>query len=262
MAVAYGDILLCFCYIYLTQFYGGELSCTIQTNWYFLPAVQELVLHQLITRTMTDEKLSVIIADDHTLFINGLRMLLENEADIEILNVAGDGKELMGLLNTHKPGLILLDINMPGINGLEALRRIKAYHPKIKVIMLSTYNEEHLIEKARTGGAEGYLFKNVEKGELLSAMHAVWQGGSHFPQKAINVVSKFDEPDPFLKQFQLTKRELELLQLIKQNNTNQQMADRLHLSIYTVETHRKNIMQKLQLKNPVELTKFILQYNL
>lgn len=212
---------------------------------------------------MTAEKLSVIIADDHTLFINGLRMLLQNEPDIEILNVAGDGKELMHLLNTHKPDIILLDINMPGINGLEALKRIKTYHSKIKVIMLSTYNEDALIEKARTGGADGYLFKNVEKSELLQAMHTVWQGGTSFPKKAAETInSKFDEPDPFLKQFQLTKRELELLQLIKQNNTNQQMADKLHLSIYTVETHRKNIMQKLHLKNPVELTKFILQYNL
>ncbi len=212
---------------------------------------------------MSTEKLSVIIADDHTLFINGLRMLLQNEPDVEILNVAADGKELLSLLHAYTPELILLDINMPGINGLEALKRIKAYHPKIKVIMLSTYNEEQLIEKAKAGGADGYLFKNVDKTELLSAMHTVKQGGTHFPQKITHVAnSAFDEPDPFLKQFQLTKREMELLQLIKQNYTNQQMADRLFLSIYTIETHRKNIMQKLQLKNPVELTRFIMQYNL
>ncbi len=212
---------------------------------------------------MTTDKLSIIIADDHTLFINGLRLLLENEPDIAILNVAGDGKELLGLLNTEKPDMILLDINMPGINGLEALKRIKAYHPKIKVIMLSTYNEAHLIEKAKSGGANGYLFKNVEKAELLNAMHMVWQGGTSFPKKVTDESKNaFDEPDPFLKQFQLTRRELELLQLIKQNHTNQQMADKLFLSIYTVETHRKNIMQKLGLKNPVELTRFIMQYNL
>ena len=212
---------------------------------------------------MAEKKISVIIADDHTLFINGLRMLLENEPDIEILKVAADGKELMGLLNDNSPDVILLDINMPGINGLEALRRIKLYHHKIKVIMLSTYNEEHLIEKAKISGADGYLFKNVDKSELLNAMRTVFSGGTAFPQKAAQAVtSTFDEPDAFLKQFQLTKREIELLQLIKQNNTNQQMADKLFLSIYTVETHRKNIMQKLQLKNPVELTKFILQYNL
>jgi len=212
---------------------------------------------------MTEKKLSVIIADDHTLFINGLRMLLESEPDIEILKVAGDGKELMGLLNDNTPDIVLLDINMPGINGLEALRRIKLYHNKIKVIMLSTYNEEHLIGKAKTSGAEGYLFKNADKNDLLNAIRTVGDGGTVFPQKTpLAVASTFDEQDAFLKQFQLTKREMELLQLIKQNNTNQQMADKLYLSIYTVETHRKNIMQKLQLKNPVELTRFILQYNL
>jgi DNA-binding NarL/FixJ family response regulator len=210
----------------------------------------------------TAKKLSVIIADDHTLFINGLSMLLQTEPDIEILNIAANGKELLGLLHTHTPKLILLDINMPGMNGFDVLKRIKDYHPKIKVIMLSTYNEEHLIEKARAGGADGYLFKNAEKSELLTVMRLVSEGTACFPTKVPVVNSNFDEPDVFLKQFQLTKREVELLQFIKQDFTNQQMANHLHLSIYTVETHRKNIMQKLNLKNPVELTKFILQYNL
>lgn len=208
------------------------------------------------------QKLSVIIADDHTLFINGLCMLLQNEADIEIMNIAANGKEVMSLLHTHTPQLILLDINMPGINGFDVLKKVKAYYPKIKVIMLSTYNEEHLIEKAKAEGANGYLFKNAEKAELLQVMRSVAQGELCFPYKPQVVNSTFNESDTFLKQFQLTKRELELLQFIKQNYTNQQMANHLHLSIYTVETHRKNIMQKLNLKNPVELTRFILQYNL
>lgn len=208
------------------------------------------------------QKLSVIIADDHTLFINGLCMLLQNEADIEIMNIAANGKEVMSLLHTHTPQLILLDINMPGINGFDVLKKVKAYYPKIKVIMLSTYNEEHLIEKAKAEGANGYLFKNAEKAELLQVMRSVAQGELCFPYKPQIVNSTFNESDTFLKQFQLTKRELELLQFIKQNYTNQQMANHLHLSIYTVETHRKNIMQKLNLKNPVELTRFILQYNL
>ena len=211
---------------------------------------------------MTTEKLSVIIADDHTLFINGLSMLLQNEPDIEIMNIAANGKEVLGLLHTHTPTLVLLDINMPGINGFEVLKRIKAYYPKIKVVMLSTYNEEHLIEKAKATGADGYLFKNAEKDELLRVMRLVAQGQQCFPYKPPVVNSTFDDTDPFLKQFQLTKREAELLQFIKQNYTNQQMANHLHLSIYTVETHRKNIMQKLNLKNPVELTRFISQYNL
>jgi DNA-binding NarL/FixJ family response regulator len=211
---------------------------------------------------ITAEKLSVIIADDHTLFINGLCMLLQSEPDIEIMNIAANGKEVMSLLHTHAPRLLLLDINMPGMNGFDVLKRVKDYYPKIKVIMLSTYNEEHLIEKAKAGGADGYIFKNVEKDELLRVMRQVAQGQPCFPYKQPVINSTFGEPDVFLKQFQLTKREQELLQFIKQNYTNQQMANHLHLSIYTVETHRKNIMQKLNLKNPVELTKFILQYNL
>lgn len=211
---------------------------------------------------MTAEKISVIIADDHTLFINGLCMLLQNEPDIEIMNIAANGKEVLGLLHTNTPNLLLLDINMPGINGFEVLKRVKSYHPKIKVIMLSTYNEEHLIEKAKAAGANGYLFKNAEKSELLKAMRLVAQGELCFPYKQQVTNSTFNESDPFLKQFQLTKREAELLQFIKQDFTNQQMANHLHLSIYTVETHRKNIMQKLNLKNPVELTRFILQYDL
>ena len=211
---------------------------------------------------MTSEKLSVIVADDHTLFINGLCMLLQTEPDIEIMNIAANGREVLSLLNTQTPDLILLDINMPGINGFEVLKRVKYSYPKIKVVMLSTYNEEHLIEKAKAGGANGYMVKNADKSELINVIKLVSQGQSCFPYKAPAVSPAFDEQDPFLKQFQLTKRELELLQLIKENYTNQQMADKLHLSIYTVETHRKNIMQKLNLKNPVELTKFILQYNL
>lgn len=211
---------------------------------------------------MTTEKLTLIIADDHTLFINGLSMLLQTEPDIEIMAVAENGKDALRLLQTHNPALMLLDINMPGINGFEALKRIKAYHPNVKVIMLSTYNEEHLIEKAKENGADGYLFKNVEKDELLHVMRTVMQGEKCFPGKQAVINTPFDEPDNFLKQFQLTKRETELLQFIKQDYTNKQIADRLCLSIYTVETHRKNIMQKLNLKNPVELTRFILQYNL
>ena len=211
---------------------------------------------------MAEENISLIIADDHTLFIDGLCLLLGSEPGIEILTIAANGRELMNLLHTYAPDIILLDINMPGFNGFESLSRIKSLYPKIKVVMLSTYNEEHLIEKAKAGGANGYMFKNADKSELINAIRLVSQGQLCFPYKQPAASPAFDEQDPFLKQFQLTKRELELLQLIKQNLTNQQMADQLYLSIYTVETHRKNIMQKLNLKNPVELTKFILQYNL
>lgn len=208
------------------------------------------------------EKTKLIIADDHNLFLEGLLSMLTSERDMEVMAIANDGKELLELLHKNKPDVVLLDINMPGMNGIEAARILKRQYPSIKLVMLSTYNEEHLVEKAKTFGAHGYLLKNANKEELMQAIRQVNQGQRCFPVKKIVEPTRFSEIDPFLQQFNLTRREMELLQLIKQDLTNQQIADQLHLSIYTVETHRKNIMQKLKLKKTVELTRFIIQHNL
>lgn len=208
-----------------------------------------------------DNTIKLIIADDHLLFIDGLVSLLKEETDISIENIANDGKELLYLLEKQKPDIILLDINMPGMNGLEALRYIKQSWPAIYVVILSTYNEAHLIEKAKQNGANGYLMKNCNKEELLQTIKLVFTGQSSFPyQKPPK--QALDEDDHFLRQFSLSKREMEIIHLIKQGDTNQQIAYKLFLSIYTVETHRKNIMQKLQLKSPTALMKFIVENGL
>lgn len=206
--------------------------------------------------------IKIIIADDHLLFIDGLASLLNGETDIVIEDVANDGKELLDILAKEKPNVILLDINMPGMNGLEALRYIKQSWPSVNIIMLSTYNEEHLIEKAKQSGANGYLLKNCNKQELLQTIRLVFSGKSCFPYQKPERLSPYDKNDSFLKQFSLSKRENEIILLIKKEYTNQQIADELHLSIYTIETHRKNIMQKLQLKSPAALIKFIVENRL
>jgi two-component system nitrate/nitrite response regulator NarL len=206
--------------------------------------------------------IKVFIADDHTLFIDGLKLLLKDEAEVVVLDVANDGKELLGLLEKELPDVVLLDINMPGINGLETTRRIKQSHPIVKVIILSTYNEEHLIDKAKQNGANGYLLKNCNKEELLQTLRLVCTGHNCFPANISKSVKDSNLPDSFLKQFQLSKRELEVIEYIKKGYTNQQMAAALFLSIYTIETHRKNIMQKLKLNSPAALMKFILQNEL
>lgn len=208
-----------------------------------------------------NQKIKITIADDHNLFIEGLILLLTGTDDIEIVNVANDAKELLNLMHMNYHDIILLDINMPGMSGLDAVKFLKQHYPQIKVIMLSTYNEEHLIEKAKNYGADGYLLKNSNKEELLASIYSVYNGGICFPLKIETGQSAF-ENDSFLIQFKLTKREKELLQFIKMSQTNQQMADKLNLSVYTVETHRKNIMQKLKLKTPVDLMRFIMQNNL
>lgn len=199
----------------------------------------------------------IIIADDHTLFINGLQLLLKDEPWIEIVDVAQDGKELLDILRNTVADLILLDINMPVLNGLDTARYIKLSYSSVKLIMLSTYNEDHLIDKAKETGVNGYLLKNSSKEELLQTIHLVMNNQTSFPYLEPKKENLFDKEDGFLKQFNLTRRETEILQLLKNNFTNQQIAAELFLSIYTVETHRKNIMHKLGLKNPSSLMRFI-----
>lgn len=204
----------------------------------------------------------IIIADDHSLFINGLQLLLEEESMIEVTDIANDGKELIYILNKNEPDLILLDLNMPNMNGLEAARHIKQNHPAVKLIILSTYNEEHIVEKSKRLGINGYLLKNCSRLELVHAINSVMNNQDSFPCFERKENTLFDKEDSFLKQFNLTKREAEIIQLIKTGFTNQQIADKLFLSIYTIETHRKNIMHKLGLKSPAALLKFIFENNL
>jgi DNA-binding NarL/FixJ family response regulator len=218
--------------------------------------------YALRKKYIMNKLIKIIIADDHLLFIDGLSSLLNGEDDIMIADIAYDGRQLLYILEKQSPDVILLDINMPGMNGLEALRYIKQSWPAINIVMLSTYNEEHLIEKAKQSGANGYLLKNCNKNELLQTIRLVSTGISCFPYQKPAALSYLDKEDKFLKQFSLSKRESEIIDLIKNEFTNQQIADQLHLSVYTIETHRKNIMQKLQLKSPAALIKFILENRL
>jgi two-component system nitrate/nitrite response regulator NarL len=206
--------------------------------------------------------ISIIIADDHQLFIDGLKLLLKEEQDIEIIDIANDGEELLNILKKQLPEVVLLDINMPRINGLETARYIKQSYSQVKVIMFSTYNESHLIEKAKQHGANGYLLKNCSKADLLQTIRLVASGNACFPYSLPKTANEFNATDPFLKQFNLTKREMEIIVCIKEGWTNQKIADVLFLSIYTVETHRKNIMQKLHLNSPSALMKFIIENQL
>lgn len=204
-------------------------------------------------------KIRIILADDHILFLQGIKTLLENNEIVEVLDMVNDGKELLDVLNILEPDLILLDVNMPKLNGLEALRKINMQHRGINIIMLSTYNDEHLIQKSREYGAKGYILKNTTKEELISSIQKVQDNETCFPEKVSKTTSEFEQKDSLIKQYQLTKRELEILGFIKDGFTNQQIAGKLFLSIYTIETHRKNIMQKLGLKSPNGLVKFIIE---
>lgn len=194
----------------------------------------------------------IILADNHALFLAGICSLLHQEHNLQVINTAADDRELMDLLTIEQPDIVIMEINMPFMNGLEITRRIKQLYPGTRIIVLSSYNEAHFISQARLNGASGYLLKNCNKDDLIHTIHLVHAGGFSFPGRVS------DTDTSFLQPYHLTKREMEVVQLISRQHTNQQIADHLHLSIYTIETHRKNIMQKLQLKTPAALIRFIL----
>lgn len=209
--------------------------------------------------TLQTGTIRLVIADDHIIFIEGLRRLLEDETGIAVIGEAHTGKDLLSLLKTKRADIVLMDINMPVMNGLDATRHLKLTSPEVSIVILSTYHEDHLVEKAKRLGANGYLLKNCSREELLVCIKQVANGGSVFPEIRPRVVYSRDVNDSFVKQFSLTKREMELLRLIREGSTNKDMAENLFLSIHTVETHRKNIMQKLGLNNPAALMKFLVE---
>lgn len=209
------------------------------------------------------QQINLMIADDHPLFVEGLKMILANDAVINITGIANDGKQLLYLL-TQKPAtdLILLDVNMPNLNGLDTIKYIKQSFGSVKVLMLSAYSDTKLITEAKLAGADGYILKNSNREQLVGAIKDVFAGKKVFAvEKEMDVDDAFSKMDIFLRKYNLTKREKEILFYLKQTYTNQQIAEKLHLSIYTVETHRKNIMQKLQLNSPAALVKFMIEFN-
>ncbi|MEQ8473862.1 MAG: response regulator transcription factor [Marinoscillum sp.] len=204
----------------------------------------------------------IIIADDHVLFIEGLKVLLSEAPEVEIVGTAGSGKELISLLRNMKPDVVLLDINMPDMNGIEALKQVKQIYPATKIIMLSTYTEQYLIELTRKNGANGYLAKTTPKEKLLEAIKQICAGGEFYLSKKAHHKTEFDEHDQFVKQFNLTRRELEIMGLIKQGLTSNDIAQELTLSVFTIRTHRKNLMQKLGLSSTGALIKFMLDQDI
>ncbi|TAH07239.1 MAG: DNA-binding response regulator [Sphingobacteriia bacterium] len=210
-----------------------------------------------------ENKIQIMIADDHPLFVEGLKMILSGNDRFVIAGIANDGKQLLYLLTQNSDiDLILLDVNMPNLNGLDTIKYIKQSFGAVKVLMLSAYSDAKVVEQAKQAGAQGYVLKSSSKDELSNAIINVVEGNTIFHvHQEIDQERAFKKMDIFLRKYELTKREKEILLYLKQTYTNQQIADKLHLSIYTVETHRKNIMQKLQLNSPAALVKFMIEFN-
>ena len=210
-------------------------------------------------------KVRIIIADDHRMIIDGLKLLLHTDPGIEVVGEASNGQEVLGLLHNVEADLVLMDIQMPEMSGIEATWKVKEQYPHVKVIMLTMYNKREYITELLEIGASGYLLKNTGKDELFDAIKRVMSGGEYFSSEVTRTIlrSKEQETDQDEDHLALiSKREREVLKQIAQGLTSKDIAEVLFISQHTVDTHRKNLLRKTDSKNTADLVKFALKNNL
>jgi two-component system response regulator NreC len=200
----------------------------------------------------------IILADDHAVMRRGLRLVLEQQADFEVIGEAGDGREAVKLAESLKPDVAVLDITMPNLNGIEAAFQISAKHYGIAIVVLSMHADESYVLRALKAGARGYLLKESPESDFLRAIRSVTEGKAFFSplvsrllvEDYVRQMRAKDIEDSFEL---LSIREREILQLVAEGKTNKDIAGMLNLSFYTVETHRSNILEKLNLHSVPEL---------
>jgi len=213
-------------------------------------------------------KIKIVLVDDHHIVRDGFKSLLEDADDIEIIGEASGQEELLKILSQKTPDIVVLDISMPQMSGIEISTHLQSKHPEVKVLILSMYTSEDFIRNAIKAGAKGYLPKNTTKKEFLQALHAISKGEEFFSQNISEVIMKSyiqnikSGDSEHKKEGLLSVREIEILKLFVGGLTNQEIADRLFISIRTVESHKNHIMQKLELKSTVEMVKYAIKNNL
>ena len=200
----------------------------------------------------------ILLADDHVVMRRGLRLVLEEHPDFEVVGEASDGREAVALASEVKPDVAVLDVGMPNLNGIEAARQICAAVPAASVVMLSMHSDEGYVLRALKAGARGYLLKESAESDLINAVRSVSQGKAYFSPAVSRMLL-----EDYMRQLQdrdvedsyelLTSREREVLQMVAEGNSSKDIANVLNLSLYTVETHRSNIMEKLNLHSVPEL---------
>lgn len=215
---------------------------------------------------MLDKK-KIVIAEDHTILRAGLCALLSTQNNLEIVGEAGDGREAVRIVDDLIPDLLLIDLSMPKLNGMEAVREIKSQYPQIKIIVLTVHKGDEYILASLEAGADGYLLKDASQNELLLAIEYVLQGKMFLsPSISDKVVEAYlknrRESKTTSVLDNLTAREREVLKLIAEGHSNKNIADHLCISLKTVEKHRSNLMHKLDLRNTAALTSFAIEKGL
>ena len=212
-------------------------------------------------------RIRILLADDHTVMRAGLRSLLERQPDLEVAGEAGDGAQTVELAESVNPDVIVMDIAMPRLNGIEATRQIAAKRPEIPVVILSMHFDESYVLRALKAGARAYLLKDSAEADLIAAIRAVCEGRSFFSPAVSKMlledyVRQLEEKGEEDSYELLSAREREILQLLAEGKANKDVANLLNLSPYTVETHRSNILKKLGLHTVPELILYAVRKNL
>jgi DNA-binding NarL/FixJ family response regulator len=194
--------------------------------------------------------IKILIVEDHPIVISGLLKLFEESSEISVIGTAQSGKACMDFLRLIQPDVILLDINLPDANGVDLCKSISTSYPNIKVLALTTFMQRDYVNKMMKSGASGYVLKNSPGEEIIEGVVTIMKGKSFFCEEVTRMLKKQEKDNMFL-----SNRETEILSLIAEGMTTQEISDQLFLSVYTVETHRKNLLTKLNAKNMVSLIK-------
>lgn len=202
-------------------------------------------------------KSKIVICEDHPIYAKGMSDFLEKH--FKIVLTVNNGKDALAYIETHKVDILLLDLNMKGINGIEVVEKLKSIENKVKTVIVSMYNDKMLIDKCRKLGVNAYCSKQVVNSELLAILSTLKEGefvvDSSLKEK-IRSNNSIPKKEDFEKKYLLTKREKELIGLFSEGLSNKEIANKLHVSSFTVDTHKKNIFRKLNIKTTVELVKF------
>ena len=215
----------------------------------------------------TINDIKIIIADDHEIFRDGFKLMLSKQKDILLVGEAANGRELVELVNEQMPDLVITDIKMPIMDGIEASKKIAAQFPDMGIIGLSMFDEDDLIIDMLEAGAKGYLLKNANKQQIIEAIKTVYNGDPYYCKTTSNKLTQMiakSKFNPYRKKevIEFSDREQEIITLVCQELTNKEIADKLFLSSRTVEGHRLKIMEKMNVKNPVGLVVYALKHGL
>lgn len=212
--------------------------------------------------------IKVLIADDHTMFVDGIESILKLEEGILVVGRCYDGGSVLKYVKDHSVDIVLLDVNLPDMSGIDVCKQLSASHPSVKVLAISMYNEESYVSEILNHGAKGYILKNTGREELLKAINTVQGGATYFSKEVTETIMKglmnrrksSAKSSPDIPK--ISRREKEVLKLIAEEFTTQEIADKLFISLKTVESHRANLLAKLNARNSAGLVRISLENGL